>query len=179
MKWPESSRSSTSISSAWLRHRPTVLDEVRQGLEVVEADAGNTSAMEGAVPADLVLLCGIFGNVSDEAIGTTIRNVPRLCAPGATVIWTRHRRAPDVTPAMQAWFAEAGFEHVAYLPVPDSSGTVGVERLAASPQPFEPGLRLFEFIERLRLQGNNARRNLQRYSGPPVAVQVAVEVRSR
>lgn len=117
------------------------------GLEVVEGDAGTTTAAAGAVPADLVLVCGIFGNVTDEAIRTTIRNLPRLCATGATVIWTRHRRAPDLTPAIQAWFTEAGFEHDACVPVPDSSGTVGVERLTGGPLPFQPGIRLFEFVD--------------------------------
>ena len=117
------------------------------GLEVVLADAGITTSAEGAVPADLLLLCGIFGNVTDDAIRTTILNAPKLCAPGATVLWTRHRRAPDLTPAIQEWFAEAGFEHLAYVPVPDSSGTVAAERLIAEPQPFEPGIRLFEFVE--------------------------------
>ena len=118
------------------------------GLEVVEADAGVTTSLEGAVPADLVLLCGIFGNISDDDIRTTVLALPALCAEGAAVIWTRHRREPDLTPTIQAWFAEAGFEHEAFVPVADSTGAVGVERFAGIPTALEPGVRLFEFIPR-------------------------------
>jgi hypothetical protein len=33
-----------------------------------------------ALPADVLLLCGIFGNVSDDDIGRTVRALPS--APG-------------------------------------------------------------------------------------------------
>lgn len=117
------------------------------GLEVIEGDAGATTSLAGAVPADLLLLCGIFGNVSDEDIERTVRTAPTLCAPEATVIWTRHRRPPDLTPAIRRWFAASGFRHEAFVRVPDSTGSVGVERFVGSPQPFDPGIRLFEFTD--------------------------------
>ena len=117
------------------------------GLEVVQADAGVAAAFEGAVPADLVLLCGIFGNVSDWDIKQTIAAMPTVCAPGARLIWTRHRREPDLTPAIRGWFEEAGFRHEAFDSISDSSGSVGVERFAGDPRPYEPGLRLFTFRE--------------------------------
>jgi DinB superfamily len=116
-----------------------------QGVDIVEADAGLTTSLAGAVPADLVLLCGIFGNVTDDDIRRTVEALPSLCAPRARVIWTRHRRAPDLTPTIQAWFEASGFEHEAFDPVPDSSGCVGVERFVGRPQPFQPDLRLFRF----------------------------------
>ncbi|HLU58865.1 MAG TPA: hypothetical protein VKZ81_25675 [Pseudonocardia sp.] len=77
-------------------------------VEVVVADAGHTAACAGAVPADLLLLCGIFGNVADEDVARTVAAVPSLLATGGTAIWTRHRRAPDATPGIRAWFAAAG-----------------------------------------------------------------------
>lgn len=116
-----------------------------QGLEVFEGDAGTTTSFVGAVPADLLLICGVFGNISDEAIKRTVRLAPSLCAPGATVIWTRHRRAPDLTPHIRAWFAAAGFHHETFIPVPDGPSSVGVERLVGAPAPFAPGVRLFDF----------------------------------
>ena len=54
------------------------------------------------LPVDVLLLVGIFGNVSDVDIETTIRAVPRLCTNGAIVIWTRHRR-PRRRDANRAW----------------------------------------------------------------------------
>ena len=68
------------------------------GIEVVEADAGTTDAYAGAVPADLVLLCGVFGNIADDDVEATVRPSPMLCAPARRSIWTRHRRPPDLTP---------------------------------------------------------------------------------
>ena len=120
------------------------------GVEVLEGDAGLASSFAGAVPANLVLLCGIFGNVADGDIERTIAAMPSLCAEGARVIWTRHRRAPDLTPTIRRWFEEAGFEHEAFDAIDDSSGSVGVERFADTPRPFDPALRLFRFEARPR-----------------------------
>jgi hypothetical protein len=98
------------------------------GLEVVTGDAGELGAYRDAAPADLVLECGVFGNVSDEDVERTIRASPALCAPGATLIWTRHRRPPDLTDAIRRWFTDSGFAEVSFEGVPDSSGSVGVVR---------------------------------------------------
>jgi hypothetical protein len=35
----------------------------------------------------LVLVCGVFGNISAKDIEGTIARLPQLCADGATVIW--------------------------------------------------------------------------------------------
>jgi len=126
--------------------RARARDAGLDGIEIKIADAGTTSAYAAAVPADLVLVCGVFGNLTDEDIERTIAALPRLCAAGATVIWTRHRRPPDVTARIRSWFATAGFEELAYEPVAESTGTVGVQRLHASPKPFEPDVRMFEFV---------------------------------
>lgn len=117
------------------------------GVEVVCADAGDTGAYRGAVPADLVLLCGVLGNVPDDDVRRTVGTLPRLCAPDATVVWTRSRRAPDLTPQVREWFAGAGFVEEAFDAPAEDLFTVGVHRLAAPPAPYEPGLRLFTFDE--------------------------------
>jgi hypothetical protein len=117
------------------------------GVEVVEGDAGLAAAYAGATPADLVLLCGVFGNVSEADIEGTIRAVPALCAPAARVVWTRSRREPDLTPRVRAWFGEAGFAQEAFHAVEGSLFSVGVDRLAAAPAPFETApARLFTFV---------------------------------
>lgn len=117
------------------------------GIKLRVADAAETSAYAGAVPADVVLICGVFGNVTDEDVEATIRQVPGLCAPGATVIWTRGRFEPDLTPAIRAWFTTAGFDELAFHAIPGSTASVGVNRLAIPPPPFHPGVRLFTFLE--------------------------------
>jgi hypothetical protein len=128
------------------RARDAIVTSGLAGLEVRQDDAGSTSAYDGAAPADLLLVCGVFGNITDADIRGTVRALPALCAEGATVIWTRHRRAPDVTPAVRRWFRAEGFRHEAFIRVPDSLSSVGVERFEGVPQPFVPGVRLFEFV---------------------------------
>lgn len=120
-----------------------------QGLsqvEVRQADASLPASFEDALPADVLLLCGIFGNVSDRDIRRTVRSAPALCRAGATVIWTRHRRPPDLTPQIRAWFTESGFEEVAFEALPASTLTsVGVSRLRRAPPAGLPRQRLFTF----------------------------------
>jgi hypothetical protein len=116
------------------------------GVDVVCADASDTSAYDGAVPAEIVLANGVFGNISDADIEHTISVLPSLCAPQATVLWTRHRRPPDVTPQIRAWFTAAGFDEVAFEGPDGFIFGVGVHRLARDPDPFVPGVKLFDFV---------------------------------
>jgi hypothetical protein len=115
-------------------------------VEVVCGDASSTSVYAGAVPAEVVLANGVFGNISDANIEHTVNSLPSLCAPNATVVWTRHRRPPDMTPAIRAWFASAGFDEVAFEAPDGFIFGVGVHRLAREPDPFAPDVTLFEFV---------------------------------
>jgi hypothetical protein len=112
---------------------------------VRQADAGDPAAYRGAVPADLVLLAGVFGNIDDADISTTIAALPQLCSRAATVIWTRSRRPPDRTGAIRAWLAEAGFAEVSFTAPPDDLFSVGVHQLTASPEPLTARTPLFRF----------------------------------
>jgi hypothetical protein len=63
------------------------------------------------VPADLVLVCGVLGNISDADAERTIDHCTRLCRTGGTVVWTRNRhRGPDLVPQVCGWLEERGFE---------------------------------------------------------------------
>lgn len=116
------------------------------GVEVVCGDASTMDAYRGAVPADLVLVCGVFGNISDEDIRQTVNVLPTLCAPGATVFWTRHRRPPDLTVDIRQWFTEAGFEEVGFVGSDEQLYGVGAHRLTGPPRAWEPDQRLFTFV---------------------------------
>lgn len=116
------------------------------GIDVRCADAGWTDAYAGCAPADLLLLCGVLGNVSDGDAAAVVAALPRLCAPGATVVWTRHRRAPDLTPALRRWFADAAFQELSFTAPEDAAWSVGVHQLTGTPAPLCPGHRLFEFV---------------------------------
>lgn len=83
-------------------------------VEVRQTDAGHTDAYAGLPPADVVLLVGIFGNISTDDIRRTIAWSPQLCAPGATLLWSRGRDRGDLNPQIRAWFRDAGFAELEY-----------------------------------------------------------------
>jgi hypothetical protein len=114
-------------------------------VEAIEGDASVSSAYSGAVPADVVLVCGVFGNISDGDIRDTIGQLPSLCASNATVIWTRHRRPPDLTPSIRAWFEEAEFVSLAFDAEEGASFGVGTQQFRGVPRDFRPHERLFTF----------------------------------
>ena len=114
-------------------------------VEVLQADAGTTDAWSGAVPAQIVVAGGIFGNITGSDIQATVAALPSLCAPGALVLWTRHRLPPDLTPAIRSWFGEAGFREEAFDTSADGFMSVGAHRLTGEPAPLTLGQRLFTF----------------------------------
>ncbi|MFI7596640.1 class I SAM-dependent methyltransferase family protein [Actinoplanes sp. NPDC049681] len=115
------------------------------GVTVCCADAGDLSSYRGAVPADLVLLTGVLGNISDDDVRATIAALPQLCAPAATVIWTRTRRRPDLTSTIRRWFARTGFTEEAFDAPDDVLFSVGVHRFTARPRPLGDG-NIFRFL---------------------------------
>ena len=118
------------------------------GVELLQADAGTTDVCMGAVPAQIVMVCGIFGNISAGDIQATVAALPSLCAPGALVLWTRHRTPPDLTPTIRSWFGEAGFREEAFDVSQDDFMSVGAHRLTDQPAALVPGRRLFTFVAR-------------------------------
>jgi hypothetical protein len=120
------------------------------GLPRVEVRVGDAALVDqyaDLVPADLVLVCGVFGNVSDADIAATIGHLGGLCATGGTVIWTRHREPPDLVPDICRWFAAEGFE-LHWLSDPDAGFGVGVHRFAGHPRSLRLGARMFSFVGR-------------------------------
>jgi hypothetical protein len=105
-------------------------------LRVEVGDAGRSGIYASAAPADLVMGCGVFGNISDNDVVTTVAALPELCNPGTTLIWTRHRKPPDLTPSIRTWLNDAGFEEATFEGVPGSWGSVGVARFIGNPQPL-------------------------------------------
>jgi hypothetical protein len=113
-----------------------------ENIEVITGDAGDTYAYADAVPANIAVFCGVFGNITDADIEHTVRTLPSLLAPAGEVLWTRHRMEPDLTPRIRGWFADAGFAEMAFF---GDTFSVGTHRLTTTPAPFEAGVTLFRF----------------------------------
>jgi len=143
------------VSAVLVELEPSLAEHARDaaraagltGVEVRTADAALTDSYTGAGPADIVMACGIFGNITDDDIRSTIDHLPEFCERGTTVIWTRGgTRQHDVAPDICRWFEARGFERIAF----DSSSDedrfrVGVHRLRDDPRPLSPVRRMFTF----------------------------------
>ena len=128
------------------RRRVTELG-LDDALEVRQADAGHSDTYAGAVPADLVIVAGVMGNISAPDIHRLVRATREMAAPSATVLWTRGATAPDLGPQIRTWFDEAGFESVRlHQEIEGSPMRLGVERLVAEPEQLRPGRLLFTFL---------------------------------
>ena len=113
-------------------------------VEIVTGDASLTSQYADLAPADLVLACGLFGNMTDADVAATIGYCAQLCAQNGTVIWTRARWAPDLVPQICGWFEERCFEQ-AWLSPSRYPHCTGAHRRIAPPIPLDPAAVMFTF----------------------------------
>jgi len=95
------------------------------------------------------MICGVLGNLTDEDARATVAVTRELAAPGALVLWTRGRFADsgkdEPTDTIRSWFADEGFEEVAFDAPEDTGYRVGAHRLAAEPRPLGPDRVFFTF----------------------------------
>jgi hypothetical protein len=62
---------------------------LHDSIDVRQRDAGLLAAFDDVVPVDMLLLCGIFGNVSEVDIRSTIKcSASGFVVGGGVVIWT-------------------------------------------------------------------------------------------
>lgn len=114
-------------------------------VEVVTGDAARTDMYLSHAPADLVLACGVFGNITDEDVRRTIGHCAALCRPGGATVWTRHRKEPDLVPRICDWFAESGFT-LEFVTEPGDFG-VGMHRRTGAARQLVPGATMFTFSD--------------------------------
>lgn len=133
-------------------HPEIAADAVRRAgvtsavVDVRIANAGCTDAYRDAVPNELVLLVGIFGNITQADIEATVRAAPQLCAPGATLVWSRSRDRGDLNPTIRGWFTVAGFTELGYFTLERGGRpAVGVVRYDGPSHTLAPARRLFTF----------------------------------
>jgi hypothetical protein len=116
------------------------------------ADAGIVSVFSDVLPVDVLMLCGVFGNIERATVRHVVEQVPAMVTAGGVVIWTRGGHEPDdPRPEVRRWFVEAGMPEVSFDGPPNSYG-VGVNRVKVSrPHQLDgpdesDGRRLFTFV---------------------------------
>ena len=111
-------------------------------VHVAVGGAGRFSTFSSYLPVDLLLLCGIFGNIPPAEIEATVAASPAMLGPGGSVAcaWTRGdpslhgRNEPCRWPWVRSLFSANGFEEVSFAGDPAPYG-VGVARLVQAPGP--------------------------------------------
>jgi hypothetical protein len=117
-------------------------------LEFLAADATLSSTYAGLVPADLVILAGVFGNVREVGVPRLIRGLSFLCRRGGDLVWTRHTELNDGArqiAAIRDAFRENEFTETRYELTPDGRYGVGAQRFAGQPAALADEEIWFEF----------------------------------
>jgi hypothetical protein len=127
-------------ADAVTRCRQLGLDRVT----VVVGDAGTPSTYTEYLPVDLLLLCGIFGNISRDDIRTSVLAAPLMLRQGGFLIWTRGSSDPDVRSTIRGWVDQSGLVETSWDFESDGYG-VGVARLTRASRNHELPRRLFTF----------------------------------
>jgi hypothetical protein len=120
------------------------------GLGTVEvrcADAGDPASFSDVLPVDVLLLCGIFGNIEHGRVKDVIDVVPHLLAKGGYVIWTRGASDPDRRPEVRSWFRAAGLAEVSFDGAPETFGVGVNQRLSGPDRQHRLPSRLFSFVQ--------------------------------
>lgn len=109
-------------------------------VEVRVADAGTLATYADVAPADVLLACGVFGNITDPDLDRTIGRLTHLLAEDAVVLWTRgdrqHRHDPsdhpgDPSELVRHVFTRHGYREEAFVRPPDADFRVGLHRRTA------------------------------------------------
>lgn len=121
---------------------------LEEQLEFVCGDATLSSVYEGVVPADLVLVCGVFGNVPNETeLQRLIHSLRFFCKPGGFTIWTRdlfvdgEQRLAQVRELLR----ESAFEEVSFKMTAVGNMGVGTHRYLGESLPLPNDQQLFLF----------------------------------
>ncbi|MNQ86568.1 hypothetical protein D3C85_1017660 [compost metagenome] len=124
----------------------TASDKGLQNVTVVNGDASLLRIYSDVIPADLILLCGIFGNITNEDILNTIESLAQLSKQGTRVVWTRNLRHPEVVPMIRHSFIANDFKEVDYRTTSDDLYAIGIYEFQGLPQRLNDA-RLFKFVK--------------------------------
>jgi len=116
-------------------------------LELINGDATDSSNYTGAVPADIVIVCGVFGNLSDETeLKRLIGNLAFLSKKGSFVIWTRgHSNGIPYSETVRKVFHDADFEEISFRLTLTGDMGVGIHRYLGEGLPLPKDQKLFVF----------------------------------
>ena len=116
-------------------------------IELINGDATIADNYVGAVPADIVIVCGVFGNLADEAeLNRLLTNLSFLSKQGAFVLWTRgHSNGIPYSETVRKFLRSAGFEEVNFKLTATGDMGVGIHRYSGENVAAPKEQQLFAF----------------------------------
>jgi hypothetical protein len=130
--------------------RAIIAAGLTEHVRFVQVDATYSTPYLPLIPAAIVLVCGVFGNMLREQIPSFVQHLPALCQQDGTVIWTRHSHDPATDPAihqLQSAFAAAGFRAQHEAATAPAGFLVASYRSTRTPHPLADNRKLFDFVD--------------------------------
>jgi hypothetical protein len=157
---PVLAESAAQVSAVLVELDPELAESARRaaaatGLEVDvrTGDAGLSATWRDIGRVDVLMLCGVLGNVRDDDARRTLAAAPLLVRPPGTLIWTRGAVVPedptgvvgDPSEWVRRLLLDAGWEESAFIRPEDTSFRVGVHVWPRTSEGSPPD-RLFAFV---------------------------------
>jgi hypothetical protein len=117
------------------RARATIDELGLFGVEVRMEDAGRIGSYRDVPPAHVLMICGVFGNISINDVQCTIALLSMLLAPEGIVIWTRGipDTGRDRSEDIRDTFAGNGFTELVFERTEAGDFRIGMNRLVDDP----------------------------------------------
>ena len=142
--------------SAWLveQDRRSILDGTRRAanfglantVTFLNGDATDYATYQRIAPADIVLLCGVWGHVPTLERVPLVRALTALCKARGVVIWTRGiSTGLERLHEIQSKFATSSWELGRVSITPDKKWAVVIHRYLGLPNTLPTSGRLFHF----------------------------------
>ena len=124
----------TQVSAVLVELDPDLAETARReaaalglDVDVRTDDAGLVAAWLDVVPVDVLMMCGVLGNVSDDDARRIVTGAALMLQRGGTMIWTRSDRgSEDPSEWVRSLLLEAGWEERSFVRPDDASYRVGV-----------------------------------------------------
>ena len=117
-------------------------------VQFMHADATRSTTYQAIAPADVLIVCGVFGNVREANTGQMIEHLRCLCRRQGRVVWTRTVAQPRdqrATALIREQFSAAGFHEMTVQHTTPPGIVVATHAYGGDPYTLRPGVTLFEF----------------------------------
>ena len=152
---PVLASSSATVSAVLVELDPDLAEAGRRqaaalglDVDVRTDDAGLVAAWADVVPVDVLMLCGVLGNVTDDDARRILTGAALMLQRGGTMVWTRGNRGSgeeDPSEWLRGLLLEAGWEERSFVRPDDASYRVGVHTWQGISSGFLAD-RLFAFV---------------------------------